>query len=295
MPDGGSHDTAWPRLERLEHGPFPCHDVSGPDGVFDDPHTLLHVTSGFDPSRPFVIVVFFHGWCATLTRRIGGNRYHVVETYRLIEQIDASGLNAVAIAPQFARDADTDVVDMPGHPGKFADAGGFARFLDEATARIAALLGDAAARLAQAPVLLVSFSGGYRAAAKALTVGGVQERLIGFIGLDTIYGEADAFADWFAANHRHAFIAAVHTGGRDHDHSSATQTLALRRTLAARRLPGVRLRRSLPRRLEPGTAAFAAIGGPELHLDLVAAGWPGFDQPVRRLLARVPGFARRGA
>src|SRR5262245_38428076 len=80
-------DRPWPRLERLDCSPFPCRDVTGPDGVFEDPRTLLHVTPGFDSSRPFVIVVFLHGWCATLTRRIGGKRYHVVETYRLVEQV----------------------------------------------------------------------------------------------------------------------------------------------------------------------------------------------------------------
>jgi hypothetical protein len=263
--------------------------------VFDDARTLLHVTPGFDPSRPAVVVMFFHGWCATLTRRIGGGRYHVVESYRLIDQVDASGLNAVVIAPQFARDADTAVVDMPGHPGRLGEPGAAARFLDEATARIGALLGGSAAgHLAQAPVLLMSFSGGYRAAARTLTVGGVTQRLIGFVGLDTLYGEIDAFAAWFAANHRRAFIAAVYIGGRDHDHASAGPTLALQQSLAAMHLPGVRIRRTLPPRLEPGIAAFVGIGDPDLHLNLVSAGWPGFDLPVRRLLARLPGHARSG-
>jgi hypothetical protein len=278
----------WPRVESLDHGPFPCPDISGTDGVFDDSRTLLHVTPGFDPTRPFAVIAFFHGWCATLTRRIGGERYHVVETYRLIEQVDAACTNAVLLAPQFARDADTDLVGMPGHPGKFAQPGGFARWLDEAGERIAARLGTDAGVFHQAPVLLMSFSGGYRAAASALTLGGASDRVIGFIGLDTIYGETDAFAAWFAAQHRHAFLAAVYTGGRQHEHASAGSTQALMRTLTATRLPGIRVRESLPRRLVPGVAAFVPVGDPSLHLDLVAAGWPRFDQPVRRLLRRVP-------
>jgi hypothetical protein len=299
IPDGAASadlplgDAMWPRLATMRHGPFPCPAVSAPGGVFDDPRTLLHVAAGFDLSRPAVIVVFFHGWCATLSRRIGGHRYHVVESYRLIEQVDAAGLNAVVIAPQFARDADAGMVATPGHPGKLAQPGGFARFLDEATARLARRLGAGAARrLAEAPVVLMSFSGGYRAAARTLAVGGAGDRLIGFIGLDTIYGEVDAFAAWFAASHRRAFIAAVHTGGRAHEHAAAASTLDLRQALAAMRLPGVRLRRSLPRQLVPGIGAFVGVGDPALHLDLVASGWPGFDRPVRRLLQRLPGFAR---
>ncbi|HKU99221.1 MAG TPA: hypothetical protein VJR58_28260 [Vineibacter sp.] len=292
---GGLVDgSSWPRLETLQHGPFPCPGIEGPAGVFDDARTLLHVTPDFDPARPFVIVVFFHGWCATLTRRAGGSRYHVVESYRLLDQVDDAGLNAVVVAPQFARDADLDVVDTPGHPGRFAEPGGFARFLDEATARIARQRGDDPARYGTAPVVLASFSGGYRAAAMALTIGGGADRVIGFLGLDTIYGETQAFASWFAANHRRAFIAAVYTGGREHDFASAGPTLDLARELADRHLPSVQVRDSLPRRLRPGVAAFHHVGDPDLHLDLVASGWPRFNAPVRRLLARLPGFIRTG-
>ncbi len=283
----------WPRVEALRHGPFPCPGVEGPVGVFDDTRSLLHVTPHFDPNRPFVVIAFFHGWCATLTHRIGGHRYHVVETYRLIEQVDDSGLNAVVVAPQFARDADADVVAMPGHPGRFSEPGAFARFVDEATAHIAGRRGDEPERYGRAPILLASFSGGYRAAAKVLTVGGVSDRVIGFIGLDTIYGETEAFASWFAAHHRHAFIAAVYTGGREHDFASAGPTLALARTLSDMELPGVRVYASLPRTLRPGIAAFRHVGDPVRHLDLVAAGWPRFDRPLRRLLARVTGFSSR--
>jgi hypothetical protein len=60
------------------------------------------------------------------------------------------------------------------------------------------------------------------------------------------------------------------------------------------RLTGVDLRDTLPDLLEPGIAALVPVGGPDLHLDLVAAGWPGFDRPVRRLLARLPGFRLHG-
>jgi hypothetical protein len=285
----------WPRIESLDHGPFPFPDVSGADGVFDDPRTLLHVSPGFDPARPFAVIAFFHGWCATLSQCIGGSRYHVVETYRLIEQVDAACINAVAIAPQFARDADASLVEMPGHPGKFAQPGGFARWLDEAAGRIATRLKTDVHAFREAPVLLMSFSGGYRAAAQVLTLGGVGDRLIGFIGLDTIYGETDAFATWFATRHRRAFLAAVYTGGREHEHASAAPTQALMQAIAAMRLPGVRLRESLPRRLVPGIAAFVPVGDPALHLDLVASGWPGFDQPVRRLLQRVPLLSRNSS
>lgn len=289
-----SPDSPWPRLERLRHAPFPCHGVDGPDGVFADARVLLHVTPGFDPSRPLLVILFLHGWRTTLCRQTGGSRYHVVESYRLVEQIDAAGLNAVLVAPQFARDADTEIVDIPGHPGKFGRHGGVARLLGEALRRVAALTGSEIGRYRRAPVLLVSFSGGYRAAAKALAIGGIGARLIGVIGLDTIYGEADVFTAWFAAHHRHAFLAAVYTGGRTHDYASAKTTLAVAAALTARQ-PGLDVRDTLPAVLEPGVAALVPVGDPDLHLELVAAGWPGFDQPVRRLLARLPGFARGGA
>ena len=89
--------------------------------TFGDDRVLLHIPQGFDPNRPAVMVVFFHGHGATLER-------DVRDRQRLPDQISAAGLNAVLVAPQFAFDA------ANSSAGKFWEPDGFKHFLDE-TAR----------------------------------------------------------------------------------------------------------------------------------------------------------------
>jgi len=97
--------------------------------TFSDDHVLLHIPAGFDPKRPAVMVVFFHGHGATLER-------DVRDRQRLPDQISAAGTNAVLVAPQFAYDA------ADSSAGKFWEDDGFKRFLDEASQKLAALYGD---------------------------------------------------------------------------------------------------------------------------------------------------------
>ena len=57
--------------------------------TFGDDRVLLHIPQGFDPNRPAVMVVFFHGHGATLER-------DARDRQRLPDQISAAGLNAVS-------------------------------------------------------------------------------------------------------------------------------------------------------------------------------------------------------
>ena len=80
---------------------------------------LLHIPPGFNPQRPAVMIVFFHGHGANLAR-------DVRERQQVPEQITAAGANAVLVAPQFAINA------ADSSAGKFWEQNGFKRFLDEA-------------------------------------------------------------------------------------------------------------------------------------------------------------------
>ena len=68
------------------------------DVTYSDRRVLLYIPKGFDPSRPALIVVYLHGNNATLQR-------DVVQRQRVPQQLAASGLNAVLVAPQLALDA----------------------------------------------------------------------------------------------------------------------------------------------------------------------------------------------
>jgi len=165
--------------------------------AYSDRRVLLHIPKTFDPRRPGTIVVFFHGHRATLTR-------DVLQRQKVAEQISASGVNAVLVAPQFA------VAASDSSPGHLGEPGGFKRFLDEAARKLASVHGDAAAARAFAnmPVVLVAYSGGYLAAAWSLHHGGVSHRVRGLVLLDALYGDVDKFAAWIAENRNATFVSA---------------------------------------------------------------------------------------
>ena len=101
------------------------------DATYSDNRVLLSIPRGFDIRKPALIVVYFHGNGATLTRDVR-NRQQVPR------QIVESGLNAVLVAPQFAVDA------ADSSAGRFWEPGVFAQFLSEAADRLTRLHGDRA-------------------------------------------------------------------------------------------------------------------------------------------------------
>ena len=148
------------------------------DTTYNDRRVLLSLAKGFDVRKPAVMVVFFHGNGARLER-------DVIARQRVPQQVAASGLNAVLVAPQFAVDA------QDSSAGSFWQPGTFRQFLDETTVRLVELYGDERTRRAFAtmPVVLVAYSGGYNPAAFALSIGEADQRIRGVVLLDALYGD----------------------------------------------------------------------------------------------------------
>ncbi|MBK8009096.1 MAG: hypothetical protein IPK23_12245 [Rhizobiales bacterium] len=144
------------------------------------------------------------------------------------------------VAPQFAVNA------ADSNPGRFAEPGGFTRFLNEAAVHLSILQGDQrTVRYFQSlPVVLISYSGGYRAAALAITRGDSEQRVKGLVLLDSLYGEAEKFESWITADRKRFFIS-TYLG------STKARNLELQRQLKER---GVPVRNSLDgmRRLAAG-------------------------------------------
>lgn len=283
------------KLVRFEHSPFPWRgqppgtdkpffDVRGGKrrghttergGVYwefptySDRRSLLYLPQGFDLDRPVLLVVYFHGNQSELLR-------DVRDRQQVPRQLAESGLNAALIAPQFALDA------FDSSAGRFWERGGFAKYLNEAAAHLAALHGgkDARRRFAAAPVVLVAYSGGYQPAAYAADIGGVDNRLRGMILLDAPYGEEDILASWLARRHADSFFVSAH-GMAPREYNTK-----LKRLLSER---GAGFRRSLPANLAPGTIVFLDAGDNAVHEDFVTHAW--IDDPLRYLLRLIPGFA----
>ena len=231
--------------------------------TFSDDRVLLHIPPGFDPARPAVMVVFFHGHGANLAR-------DVRDRQQVPAQITASGVNAVLVAPQFAVDA------ADSSAGKFWEPNGFKHFLDEAAVKLARLYGDQhqVAAFANMPIVIVAYSGGFGPTLSVLDRGGVRSRVRGIMLLDALYAGIDTFADWIADN-RSTFFVSSYTPHTAHHNAD------LEHLLSERSVPyGSELKRN---RLQ-GMVAFLPAGDVS-HRDFVTHAWA--DYPIKDILVRM--------
>lgn len=259
---------------RLGHN-APRGGVYWADQTYSDRNVLLYIPKRFDPRRPGVIVVFFHGNHAILERDVAPPHRQGIP-----HQLAASGLNAVLVAPQFAVDANDSSA------GNFWNPGAFDKFLREAAQRLALLYGDARAEacFGAMKIVLVAYSGGYNPAAYALTVGGADRRILGVVLLDALVGETDKFAAWIGRQQPAFFFSA-------YSDASRRENLALQQILRER---NIAFGRALPPSLQPATISFFAAGRVR-HEDFVSLPWGPGPEPLAGLLKRIPAVGHTGA
>jgi hypothetical protein len=231
--------------------------------TFSDDRVLLHIPPGFDPRRPAVMVVFFHGHGANLAR-------DVRDRQQVPAQITAAGANAVLVAPQFAVDA------ADSSAGKFWEPNGFKRFLDEAAVKLASMYGDPRSAMAfsRMPIVIVAYSGGFGPTLSVLDRGGVKSRVRGLVLLDALYAGIDKFADWIAEN-RSTFFVSSYTPHTAHHNAD------LERLLSAR---SVAYSTELRRGHLDGMVTFLPAGDVS-HRDFVTHAWS--DNPIKDILVRM--------
>jgi hypothetical protein len=242
------------------------------DVTYSDRRVLLHIPRGFNPALPALMIVYLHG---NMTNLEG-----VVHRHQQVpRQVSESGLNAVLVAPQLAVNA------LDSSAGRFYEAGHFRRFVEEAGMRLARLNGDARASAAieSLPVILVAYSGGYAPAAWVVHHGGIGDRLRGVILFDALYAELDKFAAWIERRRHSAFFFSAYS------RSARDENAALQQLLAEHRIDFVS---TLPQRLGPGRVVFVATPEEVLHGEFVNRAW--VDDPLRDVLARIPGYPRTG-
>jgi hypothetical protein len=273
-------------LVPLDNAPFPVRSASGSEsetgdrvhinfrsrvswekGAFSDPRVLLHIPKGFDPNKPAVMVVFYHGHGATLTR-------DVLNRQEVPEQISEAGANAVLVAPQLAFDA------RSSNPGKLWESGAFARMVREAGDQLTKLYGDprAAKSFANMPIIIVAYSGGYLSAATSLERGGLKGRVRGVVLLDALYGELGGFADWISRNRSGFFVSSW-------TRSTQGRNAELERMLSDR---DVNFGRAIRTANLNGNVVFLPGEDGIRHRDFVNHAWT--DKPIKDILARLPEY-----
>jgi hypothetical protein len=262
MPDISVVKQANTRLIGFENSAFPYSGSRG--GRYSDNRVLVHVPAGFDARKPGVIVVFFHGHGATLSRDVRDRQL-------LPAQITESGVNAVLVAPQLAYDA------ADSSAGKFWERDGFKRFMGEAADQLARVYGDprSAEIFANMPVVIVAYSGGFETAASCLSVGGLGKRVTGVVLMDAIYGHLEQFASWIAKN-RHAFFISSYT---EHNRRRDDELAKMLRD------KGIAVRYELDGPIKPGMVALLSTRDGVNHRSFVTRAWT--EHPVSDILLRL--------
>jgi hypothetical protein len=243
-------------------------DVCWEDTTYSDRRSLLFLPAGYNPQLPSLMVLYLHGQGATLERDVQARQ-------GVPRQISESGQNVALVAPQLAFDA------ADSSAGNFWKPGHFATYIDEAAERLMRLYGDrrVGAHFNAAPVVIVSYSGGYLSTAYALERGGAAHRIKGVILLDSLYGDEDKFAGWAVARRRLGFLLSAYT------ESTKDENATLQGLLAKRRISYTT---TLPAGLTPGTMAFVSCGSWEMHGDFVTRAWT--TDPLKQALAMIPGY-----
>ncbi len=149
---------------------------------YSDSSVAIFIPRGFRETGRIDFVVHFHGW----KNHVEG----VLGQYRLIEQLMASGRNAVLVVPQGPRNAP----DSSG--GKLEDAGGFQRFMAEVaeTLRHKSSLRNKKFTLGQ--IILSGHSGGYKVISAILDRGGLTAQVREVWLFDALYGQTPLYLAW---------------------------------------------------------------------------------------------------
>ncbi|MDQ2680540.1 MAG: hypothetical protein M3Y21_05900 [Candidatus Eremiobacteraeota bacterium] len=163
---------------------------------YTDDAVAVYIPPGYKQRERVDFVVHFHGWHNTAA--------HVLLEYRLPQQLDASGLNAILVVPQGPLNAADS-----GFGKLELDDRGFADFIADVIAHLNA---SGKLRTKQiGAIVLSAHSGGYGGAGGVLTHGGLNGKISDVLLFDAAYGYYDAFANWVKSSVEHHLLS-VFTG-----------------------------------------------------------------------------------
>jgi hypothetical protein len=154
---------------------------------YADSTVAIFIPRGFRESVRIDFVIHFHGWKNHVAK--------VLEHYRLIEQFQASGRNALLVIPQGPYDAP----DSFG--GKLEDPDGFRRFMDEVMTTLKEKSAVTNRQSVLGNIILSGHSGGYQVMASILDHGGLSDRVEEVWLFDALYAQTDRFLAWFEKRH----------------------------------------------------------------------------------------------
>ena len=186
---------------RLGHS-SPRGGIHWEDQTYSDRSVLLAAPQSFDPNKPGVIIVFFHGNNATLSR-------DVIARQQIVSQLADSGLNAF-----WSRRSSRWMrrIRAPGDSGRRAASPRFSARRSRSSATFiptrAAPLGGC--RSSSSPIAAAICPPPIRSPSAA------TGRVRGLVLLDALYGEREKFVSWAEGPGRSAFfVSAYSTSSRE--------------------------------------------------------------------------------
>lgn len=165
---------------------------------------LVAVPKNLDPNKPIIRVVYFHGDLEGSSERGVTAFQRTVERQQLVEQLQASGVNAVLVAPMMGMGAASSVRGL-------STADGLRAFMAEANQKFAEYSGIPIANFEKGPIIVSGYSGGYMAVGKVLSTNAFGDQLAGVLLLDAGYGTAGmlpAAANWITTNPNKILVSA---------------------------------------------------------------------------------------
>jgi len=149
---------------------------------YSDRTVALFIPRGFRETGRIDFIVHFHGWSNTVAGTL--------EQFKLVEQLAASGKNAVLLVPQGPRNA------LDSFGGKLEDTNGFRAFMNEAVEKLRASGALARTNFEIGRIILSGHSGGYHVMAAILDHGGLSEKIREAWLFDALYGGTENFVAW---------------------------------------------------------------------------------------------------
>ena len=159
-------------------------------GHYDDSSVLMVVPRGFKAGSKVDLVFWFHGW--------HNNIDTALRFYGLARQFAASGVNAILVLPEAARQA------ADSYAGKLGQEGDFGLLVKDVVAELGKR-GVVSPGAAAGHVIVGGHSGGYVAIADIVAKGG---RPVDEVWLfDALYGHVDDFMNWIGGGGgEHRFV-----------------------------------------------------------------------------------------
>ena len=183
---------------------------------YSDSTVAVFIPNNFREGRSVDFVVHFHGWNNTVAGTLG--------TFKLIEQLVASGKNAVLVVPEGPHDAP----DSFG--GKLEDADGFKKFMDELVATLKRRGVFKRKSFAIGHIILSGHSGGYRVMSAIVDRGGLPKNADEVWLFDALYAETEKFLAWSARQHGRLLNLCTDHGGTKDESEKLMELLRKRGT-----------------------------------------------------------------